>query len=398
MKFTFRHTKLACYGGYMTSAIASNFPPILFIIFHKQFGLSLGDLGTLISLNFGVQMLTDILGANIVDKKLGYRSSAIIANSLVTLGLILMGLLPNIMTAKFLALIISTVIYAIGSGLLEVIVSPIVEAIPEHTKASNMAFLHSFYCWGQMIAILFTTLFLSIFGENNWWIMSFFWAVIPLATTLLFCFVPIKTLPSNKAHSSLSLFKNKSFILFLALMTASGAAEIAVAQWASLFVETSLCVSKTTGDLLGPCMFAFLMGISRVFYTKFSHKLNLANYIIVCGIVCVLAYLTTVFIPNKYVALAAVGVIGFSVGIFWPGVLSLASEKFPKGGTALFAYLAIFGDIGCTSGPATAAFVSEKFTLFNSPLKAGIAVCTIFPAVVVILTLILKKMRSERNA
>lgn len=395
MKFTFKHTKLACYGGYATSAIASNFPPILFIIFHRQFGLSLLLLGTLISLNFGVQMITDLLGANIVDKKLGYRVSAIIANTLVAAGLILMGILPNIMSAKFLALIISTIVYAIGSGLLEVLVSPVVEAIPEDDKASNMVFLHSFYCWGQMGAILFTTLFLAVFGSKNWWIISILWSAVPLATALLFAQVPINTLPKEEKKSPLGLFKSKLFLIFLLLMTASGASEIAVSQWASLFVETALGVSKTIGDLLGPCMFALLMGISRIVYAKCADKLNLSNYIILCGIICIAAYITMVLVPNKYIALAAVGVVGFSVGIFWPGVLSLASRKFPLGGTALFAYLAIFGDIGCTSGPAVAAAVSENAQLLNSPLKAGLAVCTIFPVLVVLLTFVLKKMRSN---
>lgn len=398
MKFTFKHTKLACYGSYMSSAVAINFPPILFIFFHKQFSLSLVDLGALISLNFGVQMLTDIIGANIVDKKITYRQAAVTADSLVAAGLLLLGILPQVMSLKFLALIIATVVYSVGCGLLEVIISPVVEAIPEDGKASNMALLHSFYCWGQMAAILLSTILLFISGNSNWWIISIIWAIIPVFAALLFSKVPINTLPREEKKSSISLFKNKLFLIFLLLMTASGAAEIAVAQWASMFVETALGVSKTVGDLLGPCMFAFLMGISRVIYAKYSEKLNLSNYIVFCGALCVISYLVMVFVPNKYVALAAVGVVGFSVGIMWPGTLSLASMKFPLGGTTMFAYLAIFGDIGCTTGPALTAAVSESTSLFGSPLKAGILACVIFPVLVVILTVILKKMRSEKNA
>lgn len=398
MKFTFKHTKLACYSSYMSSAVAINFPPILFIFFHKQFGLSLVDLGALISLNFGVQMITDIVGANIIDKKITYRQAAVTANSLVSAGLLLLGILPQLMSAKFSALIIATVVYSIGCGLLEVIISPIVEAVPEDGKASNMALLHSFYCWGQMVAILFSTVLLFLLGNGNWWIISIIWAIIPFLAAFLFSKVPLNTLPKEEKKSSASLFKNKVFIMFLLLMTASGAAEIAVAQWASMFVETSLGVSKTTGDLLGPCVFALLMGIARVIYAKYSEKLNLSNYIVFCGVLCVISYLVMVLVPNQYIALAAVGVVGFSVGIMWPGTLSLASLKFPLGGTAMFAYLAIFGDIGCTTGPAFAAAVSESTALFGSPLKAGILACVIFPLLVVILTLILKKMRSEKNA
>ncbi len=382
----------------MSSAVAINFPPILFIFFHKQFGLSLVDLGALISLNFGVQMLTDIIGANTVDKKITYRQAAVTADSLVAAGLLLLGILPQLMSLKFLALIIATVVYSVGCGLLEVIISPVVEAIPEDGKASNMALLHSFYCWGQMAAILLSTVLLFTLGNNNWWIISIIWAIIPAFAALFFSKVPINTLPREEKKSSISLFKNKLFLIFLLLMTASGAAEIAIAQWASMFVETALGVSKTVGDLLGPCMFAILMGISRVIYAKYSEKLNLSNYIVFCGALCVISYLVMVLVPNKYVALAAVGVVGFSVGIMWPGTLSLASIKFPLGGTAMFAYLAIFGDIGCTTGPALAAAVSDSTSLFGSPLKAGILACVIFPVLVIILTVILKKMRSEKNA
>lgn len=398
MKFTFKHTKLACYSSYMSSAVAINFPPILFIFFHKQFGLSLVDLGALISLNFGVQLITDIVCASIIDKKITYRQAAVTANSLVSAGLLLLGILPQLMSAKFLALIMATVVYSIGCGLLEVIISPIVEAVPEDAKASNMAFLHSFYCWGQMVAILFSTVLLFLLGNGNWWIISIIWAIIPFLAALLFSKVPLNTLPKEEKKSSINLFKNKVFIIFLLLMTASGAAEIAVAQWASMFVETALGVSKTTGDLLGPCVFALLMGIARVIYAKYSEKLNLSNYIVFCGVLCVISYLVMVLVPNQYIALAAVGVVGFSVGIMWPGTLSLASLKFPLGGTAMFAYLAIFGDIGCTTGPALAAAVSESTSLFGSPLKAGILACVVFPLLVVILTLILKKMRLEKNA
>ena len=398
MIFSFKHTKLACYSSYMSSAVAINFPPILFIFFHKQFDLSLVDLGALISLNFGVQMITDIIGASLIDKKITYRQAAVTANSLVSAGLLLLGILPQIMGAKFLSLIIATIVYSVGCGLLEVIISPIVEAVPEDGKASNMALLHSFYCWGQLVAILFTTILLFILGNSNWWIISILWSIVPVFAGLLFSKVPLNTLPKEDKKSSVSLFKNKTFIIFLLLMTASGAAEIGIAQWASMFVETALGVTKTVGDLLGPCMFALLMGVARVIYAKFSKKLNLSNYIVFCGILCIASYLVMVFVPNKYVALAAVGVVGFSVGIMWPGTLSLASVKFPLGGTAMFAYLAIFGDIGCTTGPALAATISESTALFGSPLKAGILACVVFPVLVVVLTLTLNKMRSESNA
>lgn len=393
MTYTYKQTKLACYTSYATSAIASNFPPVLFIIFQREFGLSLVALGTLISLNFGVQLLSDIFGANYVDK-IGYRFSAVLANLLVALGVILMGILPVFITEKFTALIIATVTYAVGSGLLEVLISPVMEAIPGDEKSADMSFLHSFYCWGQLSAILVTTLFVRFFGGNNWWLICFFWALVPIFAAVLFSKVPIKTLNSEKNKSSFSIFKNKMFLTFLLLMTASGASEIVVSQWSSLFVETSLGISKTAGDLLGPCMFALLMGIGRIIYAKCSKKIALSDYILYSGVLCVAAYLVMAFVPNNYISLACIGVVGFSVSIMWPGVLSLTSEKFPLGGTSMFAYLAIFGDIGCTSGPSVAAYFSDKISLGGSGLRGGIAVCVIFPILVVILTYIIKKMRS----
>lgn len=395
MTFTFKHTKLACYASYATSAIASNFPPILFIIFKRNFGLSIAALGTLISLNFGVQMIADTIGARYVDK-IGYRASAVLANSLVAAGVILMGVLPFFMTEKFLGLIIATITYALGSGLLEVLISPMMEAIPSDKKAANMSFLHSFYCWGQLLSILVTTLFIHLFGGDSWHIICFFWSVVPIFSALLFSKVPIATLPVDGHKSNLDIFKKKMFFVFLLLMTASGASEIVVSQWSSFFAETALGLSKTAGDLLGPCMFALLMGLGRIFYAKYSAKIALSDYIMLCGGLCVLAYLIMAFVPNDYISLAAIGVVGFSVSVMWPGVLSLASEKFPRGGTSMFAYLAIFGDIGCTVGPGVAALFSEKLTLNGSNLRGGIAICVIFPILVVILTYIIKKMRSYR--
>lgn len=394
MTYTFKHTKLACYASYATSAIASNFPPVLFIIFQREFGLSIVALGTLISLNFGVQMLSDIFGAHYVDK-IGYRICAVLANSLVALGVILIGILPIFMAEKFISLVIATVTYAIGSGLLEVLISPVMEAIPGGKKSANMSFLHSFYCWGQLAAILVTTFFVRFFDGNNWWLICFFWALVPIAAATLFSKVPIATLKNEKHNSSFSLFKNNTFFVFLLLMTASGASEIVISQWSSLFVETSLGISKTAGDLLGPCMFALLMGSGRIFYAKYSKKIALSDYILLSGILCVTAYLVMAFVPNNYISLACIGIIGFSVSIMWPGVLSLASKKFPHGGTSMFAYLAIFGDIGCTSGPSIAAYFSEKLTLGGSGLRGGIAVCVVFPILVVVLTYIIKKMRSK---
>ena len=396
MNFTFKHTKLACYCGYIVSAVISNFAPLLFIIFQTDFGVTMGQLSFLITLNFGVQMAVDFLGAYFADK-IGYRTTVVTANVLAAAGLIFMGTLPFLMN-PFIGLMLSVVTYAVGSGLLEVMVSPIVAAIPSDGKAASMSFLHSFYCWGQVAVVLLTTLYFGLFGTEHWNIISCLWAVFPIFTALLFSRVPINSFTNEDDKIPMrKLFAIKVFWIFLILMLCSGASELAMAQWASLFAESALGVSKTVGDLFGPCMFAVAMGLSRVFYGKAASKLNIANYIITCAGLCILSYLLVSLSPNSFLSLVGCTLCGFSVGVMWPGVLSLAAGRCPQGGTALFALLALSGDIGCFTGPNTAAAISEKFAIGGSALKAGLLGCIIFPAVMILCTLILKVMKDGKE-
>ncbi len=395
MTLSYKHTKLACYLGYVVGAIINNLTPILFIIFQDEFGIKMWQLSLLITLNFGTQMIVDFLGANFADK-LGYRTIAVSANAFCILGFFLLGTLPFVMNT-FAGLIISVIACAISSGLLEVIVSPIIAAIPSEESSGSMSLLHSFYCWGQVLVVVLTTLFLEVFGRPFWHIACFLWTIVPVLSGLLFTRVPINSFTNEENNiPMLKLFTKKIFWVFLVLMLCSGASELAMAQWASLFAETALGVPKTVGDLLGPCSFAILMGISRVFYAKYAEKLNISNYLMFCSLLCVLSYLLVALSPNSYLSLAGCALCGFSVGVMWPGVLSIASVKCAEGGTALFALLAFAGDVGCFTGPNFAAAVAEKFSIAGSALKGGLLSCAVFPLIMILFTLILKRMKDGK--
>ena len=382
MKLDYRHTKYACYMSYICSAVVNNFAPLLFVVFQKNYGLGLDELAIIISLNFFVQMIVDFLGAKYVDK-IGYRGSLIIALSAVGLGLVSMGTLPMLLS-PYIGLMISVCIYAIGSGLLEVMVSPTVEALPSDAKAASMSLLHSFYCWGSVLVVVVSTLYFRFFGVDNWRILCFIWAVLPCLTIALFTKVPIIPFGKEEDRAPLKkMFSQKVFWLFALIMLSAGAAELAVSQWASLFAETGLGVSKATGDLLGPCLFAVMMGIARALYGKFGERLRVGKALIISGFICIVGYLITVFSPMPVISLLGCGVCGFGVAIMWPGTLSLATENKLSGGTALFGLLAMAGDIGCSSGPALVAAVSERYSILGSDLKAGLLCAVLFPIILV---------------
>lgn len=390
MKFTYTHTKYTCYLAYTTSALINNFPPLLFAAFTRDYGLTLGQLGAMLVINFITQMLLDFLGARFIDK-IGYRVSIVTANILAALGFLMMAFLPSVTGAPYASLCVSTVIYAVGSGIIEVLVSPIVEALPLDGKSSQMSLLHSFYCWGSVLVILLSTIFFKIFGLKNRVVLTCLWAILPIVSAILFSVVPIKPLVEDEADKVglRKLAAMPNFILYMVLMTSAGAAELAVAQWASLFAESGLGVSKAVGDLLGPCMFAVFMGVSRVLYACFHKKWRLGDFIAVCAGGCVLSYMIITLSPNPLVSLAGCALCGFFVGIMWPGVLSLASANIPGGGTALFGILAFAGDIGCTLGPEVVALTSG-FGIFESPLRTGILCAAVFPLITLAAISILK--------
>ena len=390
----YRHTIRASYLGCVTQAAVNNLAPLLFLTFQNSYGITLEQIGFLITINFGVQMFVDLIAAKYVDR-IGYRISIVAAHILCAGGLMGLGILPNLFAVSYLGLLVSIVLYAIGGGLIEVLISPIVEACPTENKSSEMSLLHSFYCWGHVAVVLLSTLFLKTAGIENWPVFTALWALLPLGNAVYFCFVPIQPLV-EEAHHSLSirnLFSLKTFWILALLMVCAGASEQAMSQWASAFAESGLHVSKTMGDLLGPCFFAVLMGTSRLLYARLSHRISLQKGLILSGLLCLLSYALTLFSPFPLLSLLGCGLCGFSVGILWPGTFSLASIQCPAGGTAMFALLALAGDLGCLSGPGTVGIVSDWM---GGNLKSGLLIAMIFPVVLVIGVRFLKKAPAQR--
>ncbi len=381
-KSNFKGTVISCYIGYISQAIVNNFYPLLFILFQEEFGITLSQLSLLITANFGTQLLVDILCSRFADR-IGYRRCVVTAHFFCAAGLVLLAVLPFALP-PFAGLLVATVTSAIGGGTIEVVVSPIIEACPNDNKAGAMSLLHSFYCWGQMAVVLISTLVFKVAGISSWRFLVVFWAVIPFVNAFLYMRVPINTLPKEEKGGTRKLLKQKMFWIFMLMMLCAGAAELAMSQWASAFAESGLKVSKALGDLLGPCMFALFMGISRVFYGKFGEKIRLSSFMAISAALCVLSYLIAAFSPVPLIAFMGCALCGFSVGIMWPGTYSLGAKAMPLGGTAMFALFALGGDSGCTLGPALAGQISSAF---GSDIKMGFAFSTAFPLLMFFLAL-----------
>ena len=371
---TYRHTLYACYLGYVTQAICNNLPSLLFVTFNERFGVTLGQLGLLVSINFAIQMLVDLLAVRYVDR-IGHRRAVMLAQILSTVGLVLLGVLPYVMENAFLAILLPIAINAVGGGLLEVLVSPIVESLPGEHKEKAMSLLHSFYCWGSVAVVLLSTAYFSLAGMENWRYLPLIWAILPLANAFLYARVPMR--PPLAEHERVpvkTLFSGKAFWVFLLMMLCAGASEHAMSQWSSLFAERGLSVSKTMGDLLGPCAFAVLMGLSRLLYGLFGHRLKVRRAMALSAGLCVGCYLLAAFAPHPLLGLLGCALTGFCVGLMWPGALSMVARVYPQGGTAMFAILALAGDVGCSAGPGLVGWVAG-----GAGLNAGLVVACVFP-------------------
>lgn len=384
----YRKTLIACYLGFVTQAISANFTPLLFLTFISTYGITLEKIAMIPLVFYLTQLLIDLAATKFADK-IGYRTCVVSSQVLSAIGLVLMAVLPEVLSVPFIGIMISVVLYAMGSGLVEVLVSPIVEACPFENKEGMMSLLHSFYCWGAMGVILGSTIFFAIFGLENWKILTFIWALVPLYNTFNFISCPIERLVEDgKSMGIRKLLKTPIFWLMIILMVCSGASEASMAQWASAFTESAIGVSKTVGDLAGPCLFAMFMGISRILYGKFSEKLDLTKVMLVCGILCAGCYLLASLSTVPILGLAGCALCGLTVGIMWPGSISISSQKCPRGGTAMFAFLALAGDLGAMVSPAIVGTLSE---MADGNLKTGLLAAAIFPIVLVFGLLILKK-------
>ena len=392
MKSKYQKTLIACYLGFITQAIAANFAPLLFLTFHRTYQISLGRIAFISTAFFFTQLLVDLFCAKYVDR-IGYRRSVIASEVFSAAGLIGLAFLPSLLPDPYVGILISVIIYAMGSGLIEVLVSPIVEACPFDNKDSVMSLLHSFYCWGSVGVILLSTIFFAIFGIENWRILACIWALIPLYNTFNFISCPIESLTEEGEGLSIrQLCHIPIFWIALTLMVCAGASEISMAQWASAYVESALGISKSIGDIIGPCLFAVMMGMSRSFYGKYGENIDLMKFMIGSGALCLVCYLLSALAPLPFLNLVGCAVCGFSVGIMWPGTISIASQKIPLGGTAMFALLAMAGDLGGSVGPGIVGFVTQNA---NDNLKVGMLAGCVFPTVLVLSVLLLKRKRAE---
>ncbi len=392
LKKKYKKTLLACYLSFITQAICANFLPLLFLTFHKDYGISLGNLAFLSTTFFLTQLIVDFSCAKIVDK-IGYRPCIIVSEVTCGVGLAGLSVIPDILPSPFIGIIVCVIIYAIGSGLIEVLASPIIEACPFENKDSVMSLLHSFYCWGSLAVILFSTLFFTLFGLGNWKILALIWAIIPLYNIYNFATCPMENLlDEGEGMTIAQLLRSKIFWIFIVLMVCAGSSELAMAQWASAFAESALHVSKTVGDLAGPCGFALFMGISRTLYGKFGMKVDLSVFMIFSGILCLICYLIAGLSDIPALGLIGCAICGFSVGIMWPGSISISSKTIPSGGTAMFALLAFAGDLGGSVGPAIVGNVSQ---MMGDNLKAGVLAGIGFPIGLVLCVLSLTRVKKS---
>lgn len=391
-------TKVACYLGYITQAISVNFLPLLYVTFQKDYSVTLAQLGLLATVVFVVQIVVDLLAARF-NKHLSYRVGCVAAHVFASAGLVSLSLLPSLLADPYVGILISSLLLSVGGGLIEVLISPVIDAIPGEGKAGEMSLLHSFYCWGVVGVALFSTAFFVAFGTAAWRWLTLLWALIPALTAVLFAVVPLPAKPEEavKRKESTAFMRSGLFWLFMALMLCSGATELGLAQWASLFAERGLRISKTLGDLLGPCAFALFQGASRVVYAHLSVRLDARRLLVSCAFGCVFSYGLIVLSPWPFVSLLGFCLSGWFVGPMWPGILSLASTHYPVGGTSMFALLALCGDMGCSLAPTMVGAVSDRLQVglpLADALRGGFGVCALFPVMLVIGLLLLRKRKN----
>ena len=391
----YHRTLITCYFGYISQAIINNLLPLLFVTLQNQFSLSVTQIGFMVTFNFFMQLVVDLIAAKYADK-IGYRACMVIAHASCTLGLAGLALFPFLFSNPYTGLLLSISIYAIGGGLTEVLVSPIVQALPLRRKESVISILHSFYCWGHAGVVLLTTLFFYLFGRENWRLVCVLWAIVPAANIIMCSICPMcKLVEEEEQLSFRELFRSKLFWIFIVMMLCAGAAEHSMVQWSSYFAETALMVDKAIGDLLGPCTFAILMGITRAVYGTFGDRFPLQKVLILTSIVCVCSYFVAVFSPIPIISLIGCGFCGVSVGLMWPGTFNLSAKYCVKGGTAMFAFLALAGDMGCSVGPS---IVSSVATALGGELKSGLLAASVFPMILALGVFALRHTQAKAEA
>ncbi len=410
-RFTYKSTAISCYIGFAVQAIINNFPSLLFVIFRKSFGITISELASLVSILFLTQLAVDVFSIKYVDR-MGYRMTALVSHAFSAVGLFMLGILPRVMENSFAGLVVCSIIYAVGAGFQETVLSPIVDSISDELGSGAMSFLHSFYCLGQCMTVIVTTVFIKVFGEHNWYILSFMLALVPAYNFIRFLLVPMKpTLTKEEKTPLKELFSSRIFVIAMIVMIGGGASELSMVQWSSMFAEKGLGVSKVTGDLLGPCLFAIFMFAGRLLGAKFEEKINMQKLLMCSSVLAFVCYLTAGLSLNPYLSLAGCALCGVGVSLMWPGTLTLAAAKYPRGGAAMFSVLALCGDLGCSFGPWLSGKVSDfsqsnehivtfasRFALDaeQAGLRTGMMISAIFPMIIFVGLLFFKDKKQKQ--
>ncbi|MBQ7959934.1 MAG: MFS transporter [Clostridia bacterium] len=395
-KLGFNHTKRACYIAAFSQAIVCGFLPLLFVTFQRDYGILLYLITLLTTLNFVMQLIMDFVSLFFVDR-VSYRTTIVTAHGLVTAGMLILGLVVPFVEKIYVypVILVAVLLFSAGGGIFEVLVSPIVEACPSENKTATMSITHSMFGIGSVAVVIVTNILLAVFGQENWFYIALFWALLPFLNGIYFLFVPINKIVENSERIPMrKLLKRKSFLIFFLLMFCSGATEISMSQWASAFAESSLGIDKVLGDILGPCIFAGMLTISRIVYSRISDRINQHKYLLCCALMSVVFYLCAGLLPFGFAAIISCGLCGFTAGVMWPATLSLAAEHYPTGGVAMFGLFALAGDIGCTLGPTAVGMFSSAI---GGELRAGLLVASVFPILTVVGLIMLMKRKKKHS-
>lgn len=356
---SYQLTTISCFVGIFCQAVSSNITAILFIPLMTLYGLSYVHLGLLVGINFTTQVLVDIIASRLVDRY-GFRVFVLPSDILAVIGLVLFGLTPVLFDNILTGLVFSTIIFSASCGLQEVMLSPIVNAIPHNDKGPAMALMHSFYAWGQVATIIITTLFLFFFGIENWQVIVFLWALVPLVNFFMFLAAPFPgVIHENQRMTMRDLILKPFYLVALLAIMGGAATELVMNQWSSTFSEKVLELPKVTGDILGMCGFAVFLGLGRVLYGRYGSKINMNNVLVGSAAAAVVCYIAVAISPLPAISLAACAVCGLAASLLWPGTLVITAEKYPLAGAWIFAILAAAGDIGAASGPFAAGVITD---------------------------------------
>lgn len=358
MKNNYKILKLACYSTNVSMSVITNMPPLLFLTFREQFGISYSLLGLLVTVNFFTQLLVDLI-FSFFSHKFNIQKAVKFTPVLCMIGLLFYSLCPSLFkNNEYIALVIGTVIFSASGGFGEVLISPVIAAIPAKDPDKEMSKLHSTYAWGVVGVVLFATAFLAVFSSKYWQILMLILSLIPLFAAIAFAFSKVPTMQTpERVSGALKLLKNSGVWMCVLAIFLGGAAECTMAQWCSGYLEQALGIKKIYGDIFGVALFSVMLGAGRTLYSKIGK--NIAPVLFFGALGAALCYFIAALSPFAVVGLVACALTGFCVSMLWPGSLIVASDRFPAGGVFIFALMAAGGDMGASIGPQLVGIVTD---------------------------------------